>query len=53
MPHVVFLQFTFPVNLAQIVVSKMHCHYANAAVQPSMQLLTILGGMTDKVSYLM
>ena len=33
----VFLQFKFPVNLAQLVVSKMQCHYANAAVQPSLQ----------------
>ena len=29
----VFLQFIFPANLAQLVVLKMHCHYANAAVQ--------------------
>ena len=35
--HVVFLQFKFPANLAQLVVPKMHCLYANAVVQPSVQ----------------
>ena len=35
--HVVFLQFKIPANLAQIAVSKMHCLYANAVVQPSVQ----------------
>ena len=33
----VFSQFKFPANLAQIVVPKMHCLYANAVVQPSVQ----------------
>ena len=35
--HVVFSQFKFPANLAQLVVPKMYCLYANAVVQPSMQ----------------
>ena len=35
--HVVFSQFKFPANLAQLVVSKMHCLYANAVMQPSVQ----------------
>ena len=33
--HVVFSQFKFPANLAQLVVPKMHCLYANFVVQPS------------------
>ena len=35
--HVVFSQFKIPANLAQLAVSKMHCLYANAVVQPSVQ----------------
>ena len=35
--HMVFSQFTFSANLAQLVVPKMHCLYANAVVQLSMQ----------------
>ena len=35
--HVVFSQFKFPANFAQLVVPKMHCLYANAVVQPSVQ----------------
>ena len=35
--HVVFSQFKFPANLAQLVVPKMHCMYANAVVQSSGQ----------------
>ena len=35
--HVVFSQLKFPANLAQLVVPKMHCLYANAIVQPSVQ----------------
>ena len=35
--HVVFSQFKFPANLTQLVVSKMHCLYANAVMQPSVQ----------------
>ena len=35
--HVVFSQFKFPANLAQLVVPKMHCLYANAVAQPSVQ----------------
>ena len=35
--HVVFSQFKIPVNLAQLAVPKMHCLYANAVVQPSVQ----------------
>ena len=35
--HVVFSQLKIPANLAQIAVSKMHCLYANAVVQPSVQ----------------
>ena len=35
--HVVFSQFKFPANLAQLAVPKMHCLYANAVVQPSVQ----------------
>ena len=33
--HMVFLEF--PANLAQLVVPKMHCLYANATMQQSMQ----------------
>ena len=33
----VFSQFKFTANLAQLVVPKMHCLYANAVVQPSVQ----------------
>ena len=35
--HVVFSQFKIPTNLAQLAVPKMHCLYANAVVQPSVQ----------------
>ena len=35
--HVVFSHFKIPANLAQLAVSKMHCLYANAVVQPSVQ----------------
>ena len=35
--HVVFSQFKIPANLAQLAVPKMHCLYANAVVQPSVQ----------------
>ena len=35
--HVVFSQFKFPAYLAQLVVPKMHCLYANGVVQPSVQ----------------
>ena len=35
--HVVFSQFKFPANFAHLVVPKMHCLYANAVVQLSMQ----------------
>ena len=33
--QVIFSQFKFPANLAQLVLPKMHCLYANAVVQPS------------------
>ena len=33
----VFSQFKIPANLAQLAVPKMHCLYANAVVQPSVQ----------------
>ena len=35
--HVVFSQFKIHANLAQLAVPKMHCLYANAVVQPSVQ----------------
>ena len=35
--HVVFSQFKIPTNLAQLAVPQMHCLYANAVVQPSVQ----------------
>ena len=35
--HVVFSQFKIPANLAQLAVPKMHCLYANAVLQPSVQ----------------
>ena len=35
--HVVFSQFKIPANFAQLAVPKMHCVYANAVVQPSVQ----------------
>ena len=35
--HMVFSQFKIPANLAQLAVPKMHCLYANAVVQPSVQ----------------
>ena len=38
--HMVFVQFKFPSNLAQLAVPKMHCLYANASVQPSVQTST-------------
>ena len=36
-PTLAKLQFKFPANLAQLVVSKMHWRYTNTAVQPSVQ----------------
>ena len=51
----VFSQLKIPANLAQVAVPKMHCLYANAVVQASMQRakLSMLHGMKDKGSYLM
>ena len=35
--HMIFSQFKFPANLAQLVVPKIHYLYANAVVQPIVQ----------------